>query len=572
MIISHGCLKNTFFSSNDNTLSLNDEFSINGDFDKYYSEDKFIFSFGNLQNIDINNIFVENKFNYRIFNDCTGDYIIGVYDNILKELTIYRNSSSAVPVFYVFYNQNHYFSTSLEKLKLINDELNEKYFLTYLCTGVTETEMTPYLNIHRLLPGYSIKCDGSKISLSKCCDMIASRKKTDRSILSNEFYRLFEKSIQNSMAEHSVIGCEISGGLDSSAIAYQIDKLSTDEQKLIGLSFIFEDESNLDKINEVYNTTAFEPVYIDMTKFWIFKDVPEGVPQIDEPNILTINYSYLKELNEVALKHNIEILYSGEGGDNLFAYSNYYLIDLMSKSYKALKEELTSLSKYYKQPSYKLILAHILSGILPESIRNRLDSKLSTRSWINIDYYSRYFIPSWLNENFAKKITYKELFGTRKKLSNTGLNNFMQQNDLFVFLSKNPCIWINEHFFQKMNVNKFNPYRDYSTMNFMFSLDYIDKAHFGEQKSLLTNSNLIPDSISKNPDKSETLFTYYNGIKNEWDKIEKIVKESRLVSLGFINEDELMHSLQKFKTGYHEEFIPIIRTLSLEVWFIVNGY
>lgn len=207
---------------------------------------------------------------------------------------------------------------------------------------------------------------------------------------------------------------------------------------------------------------------------------------------------------------------------------------------------------------------------MPGRLNTRLDSKLSSRSWTNSGYLSNYFIPSWVTKDFLKTIDYKLFDKAKKMYYQKNIKSYMQNYDSADILLRNSCVWLNQNINQTLDINRVYPYRDESILKYLFSLNYKTKYEIGARKKILTDSSILPKEISQNPDRSQTAFIFNNGINKEWEKFYSLVENSYLVSLGWFHKNKFIESLMRYKLGFNEEFIPLMRALTLEVWFQYN--
>jgi len=117
--------------------------------------------------------------------------------------------------------------------------------------------------------------------------------------------------------ENKKIGVQLSGGLDSSIIIGLLKHFQIPFY-LIGLSterYEFRTERHIQKIISEW---AVETVLIDYENYLPLSNLEE-VPKHQYPDLLVNNYSSNKAMAIECKRMGVEILLTGEGGDNLFA-------------------------------------------------------------------------------------------------------------------------------------------------------------------------------------------------------------------------------------------------------------
>lgn len=186
-----------------------------------------------------------------------GDFSFAIWDGQKKTLFLAKDQMGIRPLFYMEQDGLFYFGTTISSIKLAlpqKPELNERYIAKELRNFPQEVEDTFFAAIKRLKPAHSILLKLGKqleeirywelgtVDLSQC--------KTNE-----DYYALLrttlEKAIQSRIRGKKTVGCQLSGGMDSSAIAVLLSRLM-DKKQLHTYSFV------LDETTKTYSDNGID--------------------------------------------------------------------------------------------------------------------------------------------------------------------------------------------------------------------------------------------------------------------------------------------------------------------------
>lgn len=200
-------------------------------------------------------------------------------------------------------------------------------------TELTETEHTPYKKVKRLFPAHKMtKNKDQGLNIKKFWSLPQpERDHTTLEDYISTFANLLTEIVQESVSDQKVIGCEVSGRLDSSSVSCLADHLISKDSRMVGYTYIFDHindgEPNKGKVEIIYQNTRITPEYLYLSNYWSFKDTEAGIAFYDEPSPLILNYAMFRDMNHAAKKMDATVLLSGEGGDELLMSSSHYLRD-----------------------------------------------------------------------------------------------------------------------------------------------------------------------------------------------------------------------------------------------------
>lgn len=519
-------------------------------------------------------------FSDHLLQSLQGAFSFLVYDRIEGKFEVFR-SVTADPVFYFHSHKGLYVSNNLQSLTRFCRDLNEDYFRLYLHTELTETEHTPYKNIKRILPAHKIIKNKNQELITKKFWSIPRSKKDNANLEDHivTFSNILTEIVREAVSDQKVIGCEISGGLDSSSVSCLADRLRSKDSRMVGYTYIFDNindgDPNKEKVEILYQNKCIIPKYLNLSDYWSFKDTEAGIAFYDEPSPLILNYAMFRDLNHAAKEMNATVLLSGEGGDELLFSTSHYLRDLIFQGKVRLAfDHLMKMAAKKKQPVWKMFSMHILPAFLPSKQRYRIESQSNKTTWQNTGFCLNWYgTPDWIGDQL-KEVTYEEVEAERRKVRDTNIKSIYLKENFERLILVNPCPWLNNNFGKVAGLNRIYPFRDQRLIEFVFSLPPLMKLEMSRKKKCIREGlqNTIPREIIMKPDKSSFIEIFRKGFYQESRFVNEIIHTSRAADFGWVKKDVLRNAVERFKYGLDHEFGQIVRTFGLELWLRHHGY
>jgi len=191
------------------------------------------------------------------FERLDGDFAIALWDIRSQTLHIARDRSGQKPFFYHWSGQSFTFASELRSILAmpwVRQSLNEGMIAEILTDNYCSLEQTFWKDIYRLLPAHTAKVRDQKLTMRRywapgTTNEIRYRKQEDYVAHYREV--LFD-TVRRFSRSHKPVGCEVSGGLDSSAI-FSVGVNLADKGKLLspdlrGFTLSFPDNTDANEL------------------------------------------------------------------------------------------------------------------------------------------------------------------------------------------------------------------------------------------------------------------------------------------------------------------------------------
>ena len=348
-----------------------------------------------------------------------GDFSFVVWDKQEQTLFMAKDHLGIKPLFHYCDENYLLFSTSIHTIKSVegtNLELDKLYIARELKNFSPTFEDTFFEHIKRLKPAHFVKFNPQNKIIHEqkyweLTPMDISAFKTEEEIY-NELRRLFTEAVVCRTRTTKNIGCQLSGGLDSSAIAVLLSR-NIDKNRLHTYSFVLSDKTRpySEKGIDEQETQNIIIDYADLKREnhhkieeFHYKDVFE---ELEISNLIMGGYSssdciWQDSMFKKAGKNNVGYIMSGFPGDECVSNSGslYYYDYLGNRNWRKLirlvkNEKIKGLRKigsYFKAKyngTYKVNFREI------QKQRNLLHPDSDYNKLLNIDTEAFKFYPTF---------------------------------------------------------------------------------------------------------------------------------------------------------------------------------
>jgi asparagine synthase (glutamine-hydrolysing) len=160
-----------------------------------------------------------------------GDWSLAIVDGARREVVLASDYAGVRPLYYSFAQGTLRWSSSLAEVSRGCTELDDGYFRQFLTLGGS-FDRTPYRGVYKVPPGHAIVARSSGCATTPTWRLRpgAPLRFRDTGEYAQRFRTLFEEAVAVRLRSSGTVFVELSGGLDSSAIAAMAHRLIANGQ------------------------------------------------------------------------------------------------------------------------------------------------------------------------------------------------------------------------------------------------------------------------------------------------------------------------------------------------------
>lgn len=432
-----------------------------------------------------------------------GMFAFAIWDEKEEKLFAARDRFGEKPFYYYEDAGNFIFASEMKALWAIGIDKNidNKMLLNYITLGHVQNcidkEQTFFEDIYALPPSHYLTYEPAANQLSKTNRYWSINKEIKIDILAadavEKFTELFTMSVKRRLRSDVSLGTSLSGGLDSSSIAFTINQLQNNNSKeatnrLQTFSAVFpgfenDESAYIQLVAENLNIRNYQtrPTAIDL-----INDFEKLSYHQEEPFQSTGIFAQYKVF-ELAKEQQVKVLLDGQGADEILAgyprYIHWYLQEVLSRHKLGATQIERNAFQKNNQP-FRWDIKNIVAAFLPSHAAMHLE-KLEYRKTISHPDISF---------DFLNLLKHQEWMGIHKPIV-TKLNDILHFNttemgleELLRFSDRNSMAHGREVRL---------PFLNHELVEFVFSLPSQLKMHDGWTKFLLRNAmnKKLPDEI-----------------------------------------------------------------------------
>jgi asparagine synthase (glutamine-hydrolysing) len=203
-------------------------------------------------------------------------------------------------------------------------ELNTNHLDEYLLFRYCAHDRTLYKDVKQVPPGHYYEISADKVKVK---EYWSYKIEHESDINLKDAVELldttFKESIKSQLMSDVLVGCQLSGGIDSSLVTTYAREFFNANMDTFSIVFSDKAYSEEEFINYVANHTNSDSHRYQYSNQYAFENFFKATWHLDQP-ISIPNTLGIKRLAERA-KDNVTVLLSGEGADELFGgYSRYH--------------------------------------------------------------------------------------------------------------------------------------------------------------------------------------------------------------------------------------------------------
>lgn len=290
-------------------------------------------------------IYLYKEFGEKCFEKLNGMFAIAIYDFTKNRLILARDRMGKKPLYWCIFEDTLIFGSELKSLMghpLFKKEIDLESLNKYLQYDYVPSPHTIFKNVYKLEPASYLVFEKGEIKKNIFWKMDFTERNISFKNAVVELGERINESTTRRLMSDVPLGVFLSGGLDSSAIAYYAQKNSKEKIKTFSIGFkeaSFDESAYAREVAKHLDTEHHEKILSAKDSLDL---IPGIADMIDEPvaDASIIPTFLLSKFT----RENVTVALGGDGGDELFAgYPTFQagqLVDLYEKIPKVLRKGL----------------------------------------------------------------------------------------------------------------------------------------------------------------------------------------------------------------------------------------
>lgn len=507
--------------------------------------------------------------------EINGMFAFALWDKDSEKLFLFRDRIGFKSVFYIISNGALIFASEIKSI-LQNEDIKKEvdfeslhYFLSY---NYVPAPINLFKNIRKLLPGYYLICSKEKITIKKYWDLQLEEVLIgSEEFYTEKFFQLLETAVRRNLDDHKPKGLLLSGGIDSSSIAFFASYLEDYPIKTFSLGFLEHsyDERKIARLASKYLGTDHYETFLEADKIniQILKEIIYFLDDpIADPGVLASYY-----ISKFVSKY-VKVVLSGEGADELLAGYESYVAD--------------NLNRYFIRLPFRYLFKYLFSSLAdclpvsnkPRSLEYKIkcffqgvgDSFLKAhcrwRQFFSEQEKKKLLIGDFLNNDLKKRNSF-EIYQDYFNMAKTeDLINRLLYVDLKTLLPA--CLRIFDVMGKSSLIEIRCPFLDYEVVEFLFKIPSDFKLKGFTSKYLL--KKIMKRSLPR-----EVIYRKKIGlsapiniwIKREWrNMILDILSNEKTKNLGYFNLEYIQQLLNEHFKNFKNNSWKILSLINFYLW------
>lgn len=439
-------------------------------------------------------IYAYAEYGTECFSKMNGMFAIALYDKKNQRVILARDRLGKKPLYWSKRGDTLMFGSELKALMahpLFEKDIDRASLNKYFAFDYIPTPHTIFKEVYKLEPGHYLTYEKGNVMKTCFWDMkfTAGNFFTDTTDILKELDKRLEKAVTSRLVSDVPLGIFLSGGLDSSTIAYYAQKGSKEKIKTFSIGFQEKsfDESNYARaVAQLLGTDHHEHILTPQDALDV---IPKIASVIDEP---LADYSIIPTylLSKFTRRH-VTVALGGDGGDELFFGYPTFQAERLFPLIKAgaplirLLEKMLPVSHEHFNMKFKL--HQLLQGI-------NVEAKYRHHAWMGT------FLNDELGIMNYELNRYKDIDIYYEKVKNEPRWNQLVYLYLKTYLMDQVLVKVDRaSMANSLEVRA--PFLDYEFVDFVNSIDYRYKVHGLTAKYLLKRlmESKLPSGIVHRP-------------------------------------------------------------------------
>ncbi|MFZ2522316.1 MAG: asparagine synthase (glutamine-hydrolyzing) [Minisyncoccia bacterium] len=437
------------------------------------------------------------KYGEKCFEKMNGMFALAIYDFEKGKLILARDRLGKKPLYWAIFDNTLIFGSELKSLlkhPSFVKEMDPESLELYLQLDYVPTPKTIYKNVFKLEPASFLKFQNGQYEVKKFWELGAKEEeKISLSDAMKKLHRELQVAVKSRMISDVPLGVFLSGGLDSSTVAYYAKNAYKNDIHTFSIGFkekSFDESKYAIKVAKYLGTTHHHKI---VSARDCFETLDEIVEIFDEPVAdASVIPTYL--LSKFA-KESVTVAIGGDGGDELFAGYPTFQADKYHKTYLNL-------------PSVVKKLISVVISLIPATDNNfglkfklqkfiegiDKDRFMSHQNWLGT--FSRSDLESLLRSKTGKNLVKDYLGNVLSETKIKDEDNKLLYSYMRTYMMDEVLVKVDRaSMFASLETR--SPFLDYRLVEFVFSLPYSFKLYGFKTKFILKMlmSTKLPRSI-----------------------------------------------------------------------------
>lgn len=513
-------------------------------------------------------IYLYQKYGEECFRKMNGMFAIAIYDFEKNKLILSRDRLGKKPLYWGIFDNTLIFASELKsfiKHPLCKKEIDLASLNLYLQLDYVPTPRTIFKNIYKLEPGSYLIYKESKIDkkyfwhLNYKASNVSFEEALDRlDVLLNE-------SVKSRLVSDVPVGIFLSGGLDSSTVAYYAQKNSKEKIHTFSIGFSEKSFDESDYAIQVSKYLGTEHHHMNLSAKDSLDLIPHIAEILDEPMAdASIIPTYL--LSKFT-KENVTVALGGDGGDELFAGYPTFQADKFVSLYTLLPKFIRNFIKYLvnkipvseKNFSLGFKLRKFINGL-------NSDRFLMHQRWLGT--FDEKDLNKLLKNNTGSNLLEKLVGDIKHNIKSDNQENSLLLSYMKTYMMDEVLVKV-DRASMKASLETRSPFLDYKLVEFVNSLPYSYKLKGFKTKYILKllMLNKLPKSIIFRPKKG------FGIPLARWLKfdlrpvVDHFLSESMVKNMGLFNWDIVSDILDDHYSSKSDNRKQIWNLLVFSMWW-----
>jgi len=308
-----------------------------------------------------------------------GMFAFALWDDKTQSLLLGRDRAGIKPLYYYVKDGLLIFGSEPKVIlahPLYEKKIDSNALAIYGYFGFLPGEKSMFSGIKKLLPGHTLTLKKSQLKVSKYFEL-----SSELNVKSENIDELLESAVKSQLVADVPVGIFLSGGLDSSLLAYYVTKFKKLKSFSIGFKEQGFDESrNAHQTAKKIGTEHYSDEFGSKDVTSIYEDI---IPKLDEP-LADASLFPTYKVSKLARRY-VTVALSGDGGDELFGgypthqahlYANLlknFPIPFLSGLLESLPESIVNLfPTSFKDYPKKRLANIVLKGVKFNDLERQL--------------------------------------------------------------------------------------------------------------------------------------------------------------------------------------------------------